>query len=398
MTKSNWKQVKLGEVVQFKNGKKRPDKTGIFPVYGGNGILDYADIFNYENVIIIGRVGAYCGNIFLEPNKLWVSDNAIAAKNLDNSDIKYDYYLLKYLQLNKMHIGTSQPLLTQEILNNIQINLPPLPVQCRIASVLSCLDDKIELNNRINANLEAQAQAIFKNWFVDFEPVHAKAEGRKPKGLNPEIAKLFPKDFQQSELGEIPKGWKVDMVVEVAKEIICGKTPSTLIKSYFGYDIPFITIPDMHGQVYITSTERSLSLEGASSQRGKMLPADSICVSCIATAGLVSLTSELSQTNQQINSIICKDMISPFYIYFIMRNLSEHIKMLGSSGSATNNLNKSEFSKIKIIIPSDEIMSQYSFYIKPFFERIKNNQKENITLSQLRDTLLPKLLIGEVEV
>ncbi|GMO15543.1 MAG: hypothetical protein Pg6A_01680 [Termitinemataceae bacterium] len=184
---NNWQKVRLGDVCIFKNGRKRPDKTGEYPVYGGNGILNYTKDFNYENVVIIGRVGAYCGSVFYEPKKLWVSDNAIAAENTELSDIQFDYYLLGSLKLNKKHIGTSQPLLTQEILNNVEIPLPPLPVQRAIAATLSCLDDKIELNNRVNANLEAQAQAIFKSWFIDFEPF--KGGG-----------------FVDSELGKIPQG------------------------------------------------------------------------------------------------------------------------------------------------------------------------------------------------
>jgi type I restriction enzyme S subunit len=214
------------------------------------------------------------------------------------------------------------------------------------------------------------AQAIFKSWFVDFEPWG----------------------------GEMPEGWGAGTISEIAAEIVCGKTPSTRVSEYFGNDMPFITIPDMHGRVYVTSTERSLSKAGANSQRSKTVPPNSICVSCIATAGLIALTSVPSQTNQQINSIICKDGISPFFIYLTMIRISDKVKMLGSSGSATNNLNKGQFSKIELLIPEHCIIDEFSTIITPLFEKIKRNQHESSHLTILRDTLLPRLMSGELSV
>lgn len=161
---------KLQDYIKFKNGKRRPQKAGIYPVFGGNGILEYANEYNAENCIIIGRVGAYCGCVYKYNKKCWISDNAICGINNENANLKYFYYLLSSLQLNKRSIGSGQPLMTQDILNNIEIDVPPLEIQQKIAKVLSAIDDKIELNNKINENIEQQAQAIFKSWFVDFEP------------------------------------------------------------------------------------------------------------------------------------------------------------------------------------------------------------------------------------
>jgi len=150
---SEWTTVQLSDFIQFKNGKKRPAGTGSIPVYGGNGILDYTNVSNQENSIIVGRVGAYCGSVYYEPVQHWVSDNAISAVNKSNSDIVYDYYLLKSLNLNHRHIGTSQPLLTQEILNSIVVELPSFAEQAKIGYTLRALDDKISNNNKINHHL-----------------------------------------------------------------------------------------------------------------------------------------------------------------------------------------------------------------------------------------------------
>lgn len=242
--------------------------------------------------------------------------------------------------------------------------------QERIAHFLLNIDEKIKVNNKINKNLEQQAQAIFKSWFVDFDPFG----------------------------GNRPIDWITGIVDDLGAEIICGKTPSTKKKEYYGGNTPFITIPDMHGCVYNVSTERYLSAAGVASQPKKMLPHNTVCISCIGTAGLVTLVSEKSQSNQQINSIVPKEGISAYYIYLLMQTLSETINKLGQSGSTIVNLNKTQFGKIPVTIPSEQVLCNFDTLCKPLFEMILSNQKENIKLANLRDTLLPKLMAGELDV
>ncbi|OLA69520.1 MAG: restriction endonuclease subunit S [Ruminococcus sp. 37_24] len=222
----------------------------------------------------------------------------------------------------------------------------------------------------MNENLEQQAHALFKAWFVDFEPFG----------------------------GVMPYDWNVGIVSDLSKEIICGKTPSTKKKEYYGNFMPFITIPDMHNCVYAISTERYLSELGAKSQSKKTLPKNSICVSCIGTAGLVVLVAVDSQTNQQINSIIPKDGYSPYYIYLFMQTLSEKINRLGQSGSTIVNLNKAQFGIMEALVPSIVSMNEFDSIVQPLFKLILANQQENQRLSAIRDTLLPKLMNGEIDV
>ena len=174
--------------------------------------------------------------------------------------------------------------------------------------------------------------------------------------------------------------------------LVCGKTPSTKKQEYWGNDVPFITIPDMHNNVFLTQYERKLSKEGANSQFNKFLPKNSICVSCIATPGLVSLTSENSQTNQQINSIICKNNISPFYLYLLLNSetLKQTIINLGSGGSATYNLNKNVFSNIEINILNNEDMNSFHNDVKNIFEEILYLYQKNIKLQKLKQKYLNK--------
>ncbi len=165
---AEWKTYRLSQIVIMQNGKKRPNNIGnLFPIYGGNGILGYTNEYNAENVIIVGRVGAYCGNVYYCRNKCWVSDNAISIYACEMIDTKFLFYLMSSLDLHHQHIGAAQPLMTQDIIGKFPVVVPPLLEQKRIAGILSALDDKIELNRRINANLEAQAMTLYKQWFVD---------------------------------------------------------------------------------------------------------------------------------------------------------------------------------------------------------------------------------------
>ena len=196
----------------------------------------------------------------------------------------------------------------------------------------------------------------------------------------------------------MPDDWRIGTVLDLSKEIICGKTPSTRKKEYYGDYMPFITIPDMHNRVYTTTTERYLSELGANSQMKKTLPKNSICVSCIGTAGLVALVSTDSQTNQQINSIVPKEGYSSYYIFLLMQTFSEKINRLGQSGSTIVNLNKAQFGMMEALVPTVSSMNDFDSVAKPLFEKILANQQENQRLATLRDTLLPKLMNGEIDV
>ncbi len=145
----------LEKYVKFKNGKKRDVDEGEYPVYGGNGVLAFSKNYNAERCVIIGRVGAYCGTVYLSEERCWISDNAIVARPKTNADLKFIYYLLKSLQLNMRSIGTSQPLLTQEILNRIEVDIPDVTVQKRVSTILADIDEKICINKKINDNLAA---------------------------------------------------------------------------------------------------------------------------------------------------------------------------------------------------------------------------------------------------
>ena len=284
-------------------------------------------------------------------------------EKLDHRFLKYSLLASKEELLILSEIGGTRNALTKGMLEDYEVILPPLPEQKAIASVLSSLDDKIDLLHRQNKILEAMAETLFRQWFI-------------------EDAK---EDWEECELSDFG-------------QIVCGKTPSKSNANYFGNDIPFLKIPDMHGKVFIAKTTDNLSQLGALSQAKKMVPKNSICVSCIATVGLVSITDCDLQTNQQINSIIPNESKFLYYLYEVMLDMYEDLHNLASGGTATLNLNTGDFSKIKIAKPDDVTLLQFNNAATPLFSKIRFNDSQIQTLEQLRDTLLPKLMSGEVRV
>ena len=278
---------------------------------------------------------------------------------------KYCFYLFRYLQesFETFTSGSAQPQLPIRDLNEMEIYLPDLPEQKSIASILSSLDDKIDLLYRQNKTLEALAETLFRQWFVE----------------------------------EAEEGWEAGKLGDFGK-IICGKTPSKKIHSYFGGKIPFIKIPDMHGKTFIFDTEDTLTEDGANSQHNKFLPPKSICVSCIATVGLVAMNALNSQTNQQINSIIPYKEIYRYFLYLKLATMKDELLAMASGGTATDNLNTGDFSNIDIIKPEDNVIELFHNQVQPNFDKIFANQTQIRPLTRLRDTLLPKLMSGEVRV
>ena len=341
--------------------------------------VDYSQYDKYKkpltNRTILVSINGTLGNVGVYGSEKIILGKSACYFNVKESvDKDFIYYIVssptfkQYLESNAT--GTTIKNISLKQMREYTFELPEIGEQKRISSVLRKIDEKIKNNRAINNNLEQQAQAIFKSWFVDFDPFG----------------------------GNRPIDWITGIVDDLGAEIICGKTPSTKKKEYYGGNTPFITIPDMHGCVYNVSTERYLSAAGVASQPKKTLPHNTVCISCIGTAGLVTLVSEKSQSNQQINSIVPKEGISAYYIYLLMQTLSETINKLGQSGSTIVNLNKTQFGKIPVPIPSEQVLCNFDTLCKPLFEMILSNQKENIKLANLRDTLLPKLMAGELDV
>ena len=324
--------------------------------------------------ILVSNIRPYFKKIWKAKYDGGCSNDVLVLTAKNGIDPDFLYYVLAndafFDYSMAMSKGTKMPRGDKQSIMKYQIPLIELKMQKKIARFLRSIDEKIEANRKINDNLLNQIDSHFRALYIDFEQNN----------------------------GLIPDNFRYGILDELSKEIICGKTPSTKNESYYGGDIPFITIPDMHDKVYVIKTERYLSEEGANSQIKKFVPKNSICVSCIGTAGLVALVNESSHTNQQINSIIPKENVSPYYVYSLMKTLKDKIISLGQCGSTIVNLNKVQFSKLEVLIPTEQSMSEFDQRVKPMFEQINLLQLENEKLSSLRDSLLPKLMSGEIDV
>lgn len=285
-----------------------------------------------------------------------------------NEDLAYNQFIYYWIKNNVDYLqsigtGTTFAEISGSVVKEIEILLPPLSEQKAIAEVLSSLDDKIDLLHRQNETLEEMAQTLFRQWFVE------EAE----------------EDWEKKPLSFFG-------------EIICGKTPTKKKPQFFDGEIPFIKIPDMHGKTFVFDTIDTLTEEGKKSQLNKTIPPKSINVSCIATVGLVTLNAFESHTNQQINSIVPFKDDYRNYLYCAMKNMYDLLQAMASGGTATLNLNTGNFSKIKLPLPRNERLDNFNEITIPLFDKIFKNQNQIRTLENLRDTLLPKLMSGEVRV
>lgn len=420
MSFNEWKEVKVGEICNVSSSKRIYASEYVdkgIPFLRSKEVIQKATneeisevlyiepkkYFELKNKfgapqlgdILLASIGANMGIsyyvdtdeefYFKDGNVTWFSN---FSKNINS---RYIYYcintpIIKANMLNNA-IGSAQKALTIESLKRIEIPLPPIEEQKAIAKILSDLDDKIEVNNKINQKLEKMAQAIFKQWFIDFDFPNEEGNPYKSSG-----GKMV-----ESELGMIPKGWEVKMIKDFG-EVITGKTPSTKKKENYGDKYPFITIPDMHNTMFINTVERYLSEEGHNSQPKKLIPKNSIIVSCIATVGLVGINSIDSHTNQQINSVIPNNERLLPYLYFTIKDKKEYLNLLGSAGTTTKNVNKGLFESIKIVNPKNELIEKFYEMINSSLGKIEKNIVENEKLEKTRDTLLPKLMSGEMRV
>lgn len=279
-------------------------------------------------------------------------------------DQDFLYYLLKKSvnDLRRQSHGGVFNTITRSTFDVVSVNIPSIVTQKKIADILGRLDEKIELNRRMNETLEQLGQALFRYYFVD----------------NPEA-----------------KNWKRGVISDLG-EVVTGKTPSKKNQKFFGDEVAFLKVPDMHKTSIVIKTSDNLSLMGAESQKSKYISRWSTCVSCIATVGVVSLAGKNMQTNQQINSIIPRESYFKFFNYFLMRHKSDYIKTLASSGSATPNLNMGHFSNITVVIPDRELLKEFDARANHLFLQMENNLQENETLMNIRDSLLLKLISGEI--
>ena len=372
----------LSDLIDFKNGKSIKPSSGNIPIYGGNGILGYSEKYNYNNILIIGRVGAYCGSIHYHKEECWVSDNAIAGEVKSDYSIDYLYYLIKSLNLNDRQVGSSQPLLTQGVLNNISVKIyESSQTQQSIAAILSALDKKIALNKQINARLEEVAKTLYDYWFVQFD--FPDANGNPYKSSGGEMV------FDETLKREIPKGWEVKSLNQVA-DIVMGQSPdgasynleqegTIFFQGSTDFDWRFPNV-----RQYTTSPTRF-------AQKGDILlsvraPVGDLNISpfeCCIGRGLAALRSKSGNNS---------------FLFYVMKYFKTVFERRNTEGTTFGSITKDDLHSLKLVAPADNVLEKYNEIASKYDEMIFIRSQQNHHLTQLRDFLLPMLMNGQVSV
>ena len=344
------------------------------------------EIMINPNEIVITKTGSSVGRttfVRRVVHPMTLNPQLVVLKNISENAEFLSYYIKSALfqsVLKSIVVGSAIPTLSQKNLANLMINVPKeVEDQRRIASILSSLDRKIELNNKINADLEEMAQAIFKNWFVDFEPFK---DGK----------------FVDSELGMIPEGWKVGRLDEIA-DVVGGSTPSKAKPEYYTQKgIAWLTPKDLsnHPAVYTSRGEIDITEEGYNSTSTKLMPKGTILFTSRAPIGYISIAQNDICTNQGFKSLVPKKAGTCF-LYCFLKYVTPVIENK-STGSTFKEASGSLMKSLQVIMPEQKVFEDFETIVSPLFARIESLEKENSRLSTLRDTLLPRLMSGELEV
>ena len=322
--------------------------------------------------------------------------------NQDLADPLFIYYFFStqeqrdYIRQNAIQTGV--PHTNLGMLRGTPVPLPPLPEQRAIAHILGTLDDKIELNRRMNETLEAMARALFKSWFVDFDPVRAKAEGRDT-GLPKHIADLFPDSFEDSELGEIPRGWEIEPVGDLAN-VVGGTTPSTKELSYWeGGTHAWATPKDLSGLSVpiLLDTERRITDTGLSQIGSGLLPRGTVLLSSRAPIGYLAVAELPVAINQGFIAMVASGRASNLFLLLWASVAHEDI-VSRANGSTFLEISKANFRPIPVVTPTASVMKSFDRLARPLYERLVECERQSRLLAVLRDSLLPKLISGELRV
>jgi len=379
-----WEVKDLGEEIELVYGKGLPEKKrefGEYPVFGSNGIIGYHN----ENLIkgpgvIIGRKGSV-GEIKFSKIDFWPIDTTYYIKLKKKGNIKFWYYFLQYLKLNKLNSHSAVPGLNRDQIYQITVKIPNLPEQNAITTILSSLDEKIELNQKMNKTLEAIGQALFKRWFIDFE--FPNEEDKPYKSSGGEMV-------YSEELGkEIPKGWRAG-VINDDFELTMGQSPPGKTYNEIGEGIKFFQGRTDFGfrypteRVYCTAPTRFAQ------------PGDTL-VSVRAPVGDINMSLEKCCIGRGLATIRHKTN-SRSYTYYSMHMLKKEFERYESEGTVFGSITKKKFLNLKIVIPPTEIIELFESLLYPIDQKIEDNEIQSRTLSNLRDSLLPKLMSGKIRV
>ena len=407
-----WREVRLADIADITSGKRPPliveqAKAELtVPVLGGSGVMGFTSKPLFEEpVLVTGRVGTL-GMLHRTSGPSWPSDNTLVVRAKEDLVVEsFLYYALLDCigQARSLNRGSSNPLVTQQDIGSLKLPLPPFPEQRAISYILGTLDDKIELNRRMSETLEAMARALFKAWFVDFEPVRAKMEGRWQRGqslpgLPAHLYDLFPDRLVDSELGEIPEGWEVARVDDLCARVENGGTPSRMEPIYWGGSIPWFKTGELTDGPLLAS-EETITEEGLSSSSCKLWPIGTILIALYAspTVGRLGILEVPAAANQACSALLARPEYGNLFLFYTLLATRERLQQI-AVGAAQQNISQQAVRDHKVIVPPAAIARAFHDSAEALYRRRVGLISESRTLAALRDALLPKLIRGEIRV
>lgn len=393
------REVTLGDVCEIKQGKylspsqmsEQPFEDAIVPVIGGNGLLGYTteSTFSFPLPLVTCR-GSKCGLMQWAEPPTWISNNAMAVyfkDGLGDNYFLYQYFLQS--DFDDVITGSAQPQITVSNLSRKRLVLPEPETQSAIARIMRILEAKIKANIEISLTLEDIAQAIFKSWFIDFDPVKAKLAGEKPVGMDDATAALFPDSMEDSELGKVPSGWTVRDFGDV-NNLLMGQSPPGDTYNTDGVGVPFYQGRTDFGMRF--PKQRVFCTAGT-----RFASAGDVLVSVRAPVGDLNQAIEDCVIGRGVASVLHKSG-SQAYTYALLSSLKPKLAYFNGEGTVFGAINRSDFNSLKVMEPSPKLIERFDSLAAPLNDQIRNLFVQTESLTRLRDSLLPRLISGELQI
>ena len=399
---SEWIEQRLGEFVRLQRGhdltasEQQPGKIPIMGSAGPNGLHNKATTPGPG--VVIGRSGASAGRVHYCPVDFWAHNTTLYVTDFIGNNPRFVYYLLGTVDLARFNSGSAQPSLNRNYIYDIKLQIPSREEQDWIADTLSALDDKIALLRETNATLEAIAQALFKSWFVDFDPVRAKAEGRDPEGVPPEVVDLFPREFEESKLGAIPKGWKVIPVYDLG-QFVNGASYKAFDPNPDRRGLPIVKIAELKAGItpQTAYSDRDMPEKYRIRDRDILFSWSGNPDTSIDTFVWFRGPSWL---NQHIFNVIPKEGVDRSFVLLMLKYFKPEFMRIAGHKQTTGlgHVTVADLKRLCLAKPPTLLLQAWNSFVDPLLERIFRNDLQAQSLSDLRDTLLPHLLSGKPRV
>lgn len=393
---STWKRTTVGEVLNLQRGHDLTAKEfrpGPFPVISSGGFQGFHSEAKAKGPgVLLGRKGTL-GTVWYTEKDYWPNSTTLWVTDFKGSEPRFVYYFFKYFGLTHLDVGSANPTLNRNHVHPLPVLWPPIAEQRAIAHILGTLDDKIELNRRMNETLEAIARALFKSWFVDYDPVRAKAEGRKT-GLPPEIDALFPDGFEETEIGEVPRGWEVGSLSDLAT-----LNPESWTKQTYPRHISYVDLSNTkRGRIEAVVTYEAQ--EAPSRAQRILRPGDTIIGTVRPGNESFALVQLESLTGSTGFAVLRPRRGSDVGFVYLCATNPDNIEALAhlADGAAYPAVRPEGVASTPAVVAPPELRTFFGKLVHPILERLAANEKTNDAVASMRDNLLPKLVSGELQV